>query len=85
MKNLNYLLNLLFCQKFRNVLKNMKNINNSIVVIYSNKIENENSFKLKSPHSLKLFNLKALKLFESTEEKIIRNKDAENLSQLEIT
>ena len=47
--------------------------------IYVNKIENTVTFKIKNGYSLKM------KLFESTENKIIKDKNGENVSHLQIT
>ena len=54
----------------------MKNIDDSPIVIYINKIENRIIFRQKSGYSPALFNPETTKLFENTEAKIICKKDA---------
>ena len=55
------------------------------VQIYVNKIENRITFKIKSGYSLELLTPETMKLLESTENKIPKDKNGENVPQLEIT
>ena len=55
------------------------------VQIYVNKIENTVTFKIKNGYNLKLFTPEKMKLFESTENKIIKDKNGGNVSHLQIT
>ena len=55
------------------------------VLIYVNKIENRVTFKIKNGYSLELLTPKTMKLLGSTENKITKNKNGENVSHLEIT
>ena len=61
-----------------------KNINNPSVRIYVNKIENRITFKVKTGYYLKLLTPATMKLLGSTESKITKNKNEENVSHLEI-
>ena len=56
-----------------------------IPLIYVNKIENRITFKNKSGYSLELSTPETLKLLESTENKITKDKNGENVPHLEIT
>ena len=56
-----------------------------IPLIYVNKIENRITFKNKSGYSLELSKPETLKLLESTENKITKDKNGENVPHLEIT
>ena len=53
--------------------------------IHVNKIENTVTFKIKNGYNLKLFTPEKMKLFESTENKIIKDKNGGNVSHLQIT
>ena len=53
--------------------------------IYVSKIENTVTFKIKNGYNLKLFTPEKMKLFESTENKIIKDKNGGNVSHLQIT
>ena len=55
------------------------------VQIYVNKIENRITFKIKSGYSLELLTPETMKLLESTENKIPKDKNGENVPHLEIT
>ena len=50
-----------------------------------NKIENGITFKIKNGHSLELLTKETMKLLGSTEIKITKNKNGENVPDLEIT
>ena len=73
-------------QDFEYVLKKYgeKTVNPSIK-IYINKIENRVTFKIKTRYYLKLLTPETMKLLESTESKITKNKNGENVPGLEIT
>ena len=67
-------------------LKNLgENINNPSVKIYVNKIENRITFKIKNGYSLELLTSETMKLLGSTENKITKDKNGENVPHLEIT
>ena len=53
--------------------------------IYVNKIENRVTFKIKNGYSLELLTPEAMKLLGSTENKITKDKNGENVPHLEIT
>ena len=54
-------------------------------LIYLNKIENRVTFKIKNEYSLELLTPKTMKLLGSTENKITKDKNGENVPHLEIT
>ena len=53
--------------------------------IYVNKIENRVTFKIKDGYSLELLTPETMKLLGSTENKITKDKNGENVPHLEIT
>ena len=53
--------------------------------IYVNKIENKVTFKIKNGYSLELLTPETMKLLGSTENKITKDKNSENVLHLEIT
>ena len=53
--------------------------------IYVNKIENRITFKINNGYSLELLTAEAMKLLWSTENKITKDKNGENMLYLEIT
>ena len=55
------------------------------VKIYINKAENRITFKIKDGYSLELLTKETMKLFGSTENKITKDKNGENVPHLEIT
>ena len=55
------------------------------VMIYVNKIENRVTFKIKNGYSLELLSSETMKLLGSTENKITKYKNGENVLDLEIT
>ena len=61
-----------------------KTVNPSIR-IYINKIENRITFKIKTGHYLKLLTPETMKLLGSTNSKITKNENGENVPNLEIT
>ena len=54
-------------------------------MIYVNKIENRVTFKIKNGYSLELLTPETMKLLGSTENKITKDKNGENVPHLEIT
>ena len=65
--------------------KHGEDIDKPSVQIYVNKIENRVTFKIKNGYSLELLTPETMKLLGSTENKIIRDKNGENVPHLEIT
>ena len=63
--------------------KNMEKIPS--IKIYANKIENGIMFKIKTAHYLELLTPETMKLLGSTENKITKDKNGENVPHLEIT
>ena len=61
------------------------NIDEPSVQIYVNKIENRITFKIKKGYSLELLTPETMKLLGSTENKITKDKNGENVPHLEIT
>ena len=71
---------------FEYILKKYgKDIDKSSVQIYVNKIENRITFKIKNRYSLELSRPETMKLLESTENKITKDKNSENVPHLQIT
>ena len=65
--------------------KHNGNIDNTSVRIYINKIENRITFKIKTGYYLELLTLETMKLLGSTENKIAKDKNGENVPHLRIT
>ena len=65
--------------------KHGENIDNPSVKIYVNKIENRITFSIKNGYSLELLTPETMKLFGSTENKITKDKNVENVPHLETT
>ena len=65
--------------------KHGEDIDKPSVQIYVNKIENRVTFKIKNGYSLELLTLETMKLLGSTENKIAKDKNGENIPHLEIT
>ena len=65
--------------------KHGENIDKLSVLIYVNKTANRVTFKIKNRYSLELLTPETMKLLGSTENKITKNKNGENLPHLEIT
>ena len=65
--------------------KHGEDIDKPSVMIYVNKIENRVTFKIKSGHSLELLSPETMKSLGSTENKITKDKNGENVPHLEIT
>ena len=71
---------------FKYILKKHgQNTEKLSVQIYVNKIENRVTLKIKNGYSLKLLTPETMKLLGSTENKITKDKDGENVPHLEIT
>ena len=65
--------------------KNGEDIDKPSVQIYVNKIGNRITFKIKHGYSLQLLTPQTMKLLGSTENKITKDKNGENVPYLEIT
>ena len=65
--------------------KHGKDIDKPSVQIYVNKIENRVTFKIKNGYSLELLTPETMKLLGSTENKITKDKNGENVLHLDIT
>ena len=65
--------------------KHGENTDKPSVQIYVNKIENWVTFKIKNGYSLELLTPETMKLLESTEIKVTKEKNGENVPHLEIT
>ena len=65
--------------------KHGEDIDKPSVQIYVNKIENRVTFKIKNGYSLELLTPETMKLLGSTENKINKDKNGENVPHLEIT
>ena len=65
--------------------KHGENIDNPSVKIYVNKIENRITFRIKNGYSLELLTPETMKLLGSTENKITKDKNGENVPHLGIT
>ena len=65
--------------------KHGENIDKTSVKIYINKIENRITFKIKNGYSIELLTPETMKLLGSTENKITKDKNGENVLHLEIT
>ena len=71
---------------FEYILKKQgENIDKPSVQIYVNKTENRDTFKIKNGYSLELLIPEKIKLLGSTENKITKDKNGENVPHLEIT
>ena len=64
--------------------KHREDIDKPSVMIYVNKIENRVTIKIKNGYSLELLFPETMKLLGSTENKITKDKNGENVSHLEI-
>ena len=65
--------------------KHGENTHKPSIQIYINKIENRITFKIKQGHTLELLTPETMKLLGSTENKITKDKNSENVPHLEIT
>ena len=89
MMNLNYQMLLILQQIYKITLntfqkKHGEDIDEPSVQIYINKIENRIIFKIKNGYSLQLLTPETMKLLGSTENKITKYKNCENVLHLEI-
>ena len=64
--------------------KRSESVDNPSIRIYVNKIENRITFKIKSGYYLELLTPETMKLLGSTESKITKDKNCENVPHLEI-
>ena len=65
--------------------KHNENIDNSSIRIYINKIENRSTSKIKNGYYLELLTPETMKILGSTESKITKDKNGENIPHLEFT
>ena len=87
MMNLNYQIDHILNQIFKTILSIFYKsiIKISFKKIYVNKTENRITFKIKTGYHLELLTPETIKQFGSTESKISKDKNFENVSHLEIT
>ena len=64
--------------------KHSENVDNPSIRMYINKIENRITFKIKSGYYLELLTPEPMKLLGSTENKITKDKNGENVPHLEV-
>ena len=64
--------------------KHSENVDNPSIRMYINKIENRITFKIKSGYYLELLTPEPMKLLGSTENKITKDKNGENVPYLEV-
>ena len=64
--------------------KHSESVDNPSIRIYVNKIKNRITFKIKSGYYLKLLTPETMKLLGSTESKITKDKNGENVPHLEV-
>ena len=86
--NLNNQMDHIQCQISKIILsilkKHSENVDNPSIRKYVNKIENRITFKIKNGYYLELLTPETMKLVGSTESKITRDKNGENVPHLEI-
>ena len=63
--------------------KDSENVDDFSIKIYINKIENRVTFKIKTGYYLELLTPETMKLLGSTESKITKDKNGENVPHLE--
>ena len=87
MMNLNYQIDHILNQIFKTILSIFYEsiIKISFKKIYVNKTENRITFKIKTGYHLELLTPETIKQFGSTESKISKDKNFENVPHLEIT
>ena len=86
MTNFNYQMDHILYRIFKIILSIFKKKHdNPPIQIYINKIENRITFKLKTGYYSELLTPETRKLLESTENKIAKDKNGENVPHLEIT
>ena len=64
--------------------KHSESVDNPSIRIYVNKTENRITFKIKNGYFLELLTLETMKLLGSTESKISKDKNGENVPHLEV-
>ena len=64
--------------------KHSESVDNPSIRIYVNKIENRITFKIKNGYYLELLTAETMKLLGSTENKITRDKNGENVPRLDV-
>ena len=64
--------------------KHSESVDNPLIRIYVNKIENRITFKIKNGYYLELLTPETMKLLESTNSKITKDENGENVPHLEI-
>ena len=64
--------------------KHSESVDNPSIRMYINRIENRITFKIKNGYYLELLTLETMKLLGSTESKITKDKNSENVPHLEI-
>ena len=70
---------------FEHILKkHSESVDNPLIRIYANRIENRIKFKIKSGYYLELLTPETIKLLGSSESKITKDKNGENVSRLEV-
>ena len=70
---------------FEYILKNhSESVDNPSIRIYVNETENRITFKIKNGYFLELLTLETMKLLGSTESKISKDKNGENVPHLEV-
>ena len=88
MTNLSYQVGHVQYQIFKIILsiflKNNENVDNPSIRIYVNEIEKRITFKIKNGYYLELLAPEIMKLLGSTENKITKDKNGENVLHLEI-
>ena len=66
------------------LLRNSESVDNPSIKIYVNKFENRVTFKIKNGYYLELLTPETMKLLGSSESKITKDKNGENVLHLEI-
>ena len=64
--------------------KHSESVDNPSIRMYINRTENRITFKIKSGYYLELLTLETMKLLGSTESKITKDKNGENVPHLEV-
>ena len=67
-----------------NLKKHSESVGNPSIRMYINRIENRITFKIKNGYYLELLTPETIKLVGSTESKIIKNKNGENVPHLKV-
>ena len=70
---------------FEYLKKHGEKTDNPSIRIYVNKLENRTTFRIKARYYLELSTSETITLFGSTESKIFKDKNGENVPQVEIT